>query len=103
MEAEYILKELGSEHTIDDYIKVLEEKDKFEDLADSLHKKKTINDLTEQAGKLAYVIQNTPILQYQVKDLPLYNKIETHALGHHRKITMANEINLDLGYGWGED
>ena len=53
--------------------------------------------------RLASVIQNTSTLQYEAKDLPFYNQIETQAVTHQRKIARANDINLDMGFGWGDD
>ena len=103
LEVESVLKELGTQNPIDDYIKVVEEKHKQELVVGNVLEKKAVNDLNEQAMRLAYVIQNTPMLQYEAKDLPFYNQIETQAFTHQRKIDRANEINLDMGFGWGDD
>ncbi len=101
VEVEGVLKELGTQNPIDDYIKVVEEKHKQELVVGNVLEKKAVNDLNEQVMRLAYVIRNTPTLRYEAKDLPFYNQIETQAFTHQRKIARANDINLDMGFGWG--
>ena len=93
LEVAKLLDTLNSKDPIADYIKIIEEKNKVssQELGSSLN---------ERARKLAFVIQNTPILQYQVKDLVMYDKIETQAFIYQREITIAKE--LDKGFGLGD-
>ena len=102
MEVEKLRQELNTKNPIDDYIKIVEEKHKLEQLAENMLEKKIENDLAEKTRKFAYIIQNTPTLQYEAKDLAIYKKIETQAFAYQRQKAMANEIDLDMGFGWGD-
>ena len=97
MEVEQLLRELNTKNPIGDYIKIMEENSKLEaQLTENEPKQKVGYNLTEQARKFAYVIQNTPMLQYEAKDLAIYNKIETQASAYQRK--KINAIDLDMGF-----
>ena len=102
LEVEKLRQELNTKNPIDDYIKIVAEKHKFEQLAENMPEKKVENNLSEQIRKFAYIIQNTPTLQYEVKNLPIYNKIETQAFAYQRIKAMTHEIDLDMGFGWGD-
>ena len=100
---EKLLQELNTKNPIKGYIKIIEEKNKLEvQLTENRLEQKALDSLNEQAGKFAYIIKNTPTLQYEAKDLAIYNKIETQAFAYQRKKEMANEIDLDMGFGWGD-
>ena len=102
LEVEKLRQELNTKNPIDDYIKIVEEKHKLEQFAENMPEKKVENDLSEQIRKFAYIIQNTPTLQYEAKDLPIYNKIETQAFAYQRSKAMTHEIDLDMGFGCGD-
>ena len=99
---EKLRQELNTKNPIDDYIKIVEEKHKLEQFAENMLEKKVDNDLTGKTRKFAYIIQNTPTLQYEVKNLPIYNKIETQAFAYQRIKALTHEIDLDRGFGWGD-
>jgi ATP-dependent exoDNAse (exonuclease V) alpha subunit len=94
-------QELNSKYPIKDYIKIIEECNKLKILSftTNITEKEKLKNLNNKSRKFAYIIQNTPTLQYQAKNLAIYENIKTQAFVYEqtKAISHAMAISKDTG------